>query len=178
MHLRRLAIQIAGLAVPMLALALIHWQLDRSAVAAVERFVDVEHRLHRVVAGGNLAQDFTRITERSSIDHRATRAIHIHAEHLLRAQAFADSVARFAVGGGNDQHHMAIHRLGPRNFKAQRRLRLGEERGGKQQQSGGETHGTSVTQRSAPECFGGQTCETWDGSPSARFSAGVQGSRD
>src|SRR5262245_45850595 len=55
-HLDRLAVEVARLPVPVLALALVHRHLDGVAVAAMERFVAVQQRLHVVVAGGNVRQ--------------------------------------------------------------------------------------------------------------------------
>ena len=84
----RLTIKVAGLAIPMLALALVHGEFDGVAVGAMEGLVDVEHRLHVVFAGGDLVEGSARIAERGAIEGDAAGAIDIRAEHLLRAEAF------------------------------------------------------------------------------------------
>ena len=71
--LARRAVQVAGRAVPLLALAAVHGQLDRVAVAAAERLVPVQQRLHRVRARGQLAQRLQRIAEDAGLEGRGAR---------------------------------------------------------------------------------------------------------
>jgi hypothetical protein len=47
----RLGIKISGLAVPLLAFALVGRQADHRAITAMEGFIAVQHRLHLVIAG-------------------------------------------------------------------------------------------------------------------------------
>ena len=48
--LLRVAVQVAGLAVPVLTFALIHGEFERAAVGAMKGLVDVEHGLDGIVA--------------------------------------------------------------------------------------------------------------------------------
>ena len=126
--LLRRAVEVAGLAVPVLAFALIHGQLERAAVGAMERLVDVEHRLDGILARRDAVERLARIAECGAVDGDGAGAVHVRAEHLLGFETFADLVARLALGvGGDDQDHVAVHRLLPGDLETQRRLGLGRE---------------------------------------------------
>ena len=96
----RFAVEVSGLAIPLLALALVHGQLHRAAVGAMERLVDVQHRLHVVFARGDLVEGRTWIAQRGAVDGDAADTFDIRAEHLLRVQFLGDLHPRLAPGVG------------------------------------------------------------------------------
>ena len=71
--LRRLAVEIAGRALPVLSFPLIHVHPHRVAVRARKARVDVHERLHPVLAGRNVAQARERMAAIGGADHRPRR---------------------------------------------------------------------------------------------------------
>ncbi len=126
----------------MLALALIHVQLDRLAVGAMEGFVLVEHGLDGVLTGRYILQAANRIAPGCRIHLRGlTRlpSIHGKAEDHLRARCIVDLVARFVAGiGGKHQQQAAIERLCADFHGKADGKRLGGGNHGKQQTGKGK----------------------------------------
>ncbi len=114
MHPLRLAVQIAGRSVPLLPFPLVHVGLDRVAVGASERRVDIDHRLHPVVAGGDLRDRRERSAARGGVDDRGRarrQAVDVDAEHRLRREAAAHLEPRLAVVlPRHDQQHAPVER--------------------------------------------------------------------
>jgi hypothetical protein len=115
MYLHGLGVEIAGRQVPVLALAAVGRQLDRSAVGPVKGLVDVQHCLHEVIAWGNVPQRPNGIAGCLRSDrHRLAggQSIDRGPEDDLRAGAVVDLHARF---GGRisreQQQHSAIERF-------------------------------------------------------------------
>ncbi len=108
--------QVAGRDVPVLALALVHVQLHRFSVGAVEGFVAVEHGLDRVLASGNLPEAADGVAPGARVHHgRLTRppAVHRQAEDDLRAHRVVDLVARLVRGVSREQQQQpSVQRLG------------------------------------------------------------------
>jgi len=113
-QLLRLADEVPRREVPFLALPLVHVRLDHVAVGAFEGGIDVQHRLHPVLAGRDLARALERPAARLGVDHRRLSrlpAVHVDPEQRLRAQAAPDLEARLAlVGLGDDQQHAPVER--------------------------------------------------------------------
>ena len=87
LHGRR--VHVPGRTIPLLALATIHRQPDRVAVA-LKGLVAVEHDLHAIRAGRHLAQAIAGIAEHARIDHLRRRrrpVLDVDAEQLLRLRA-------------------------------------------------------------------------------------------
>ncbi len=87
LHGRR--VHVPGRTIPLLALATIHRQPDRVAVA-LKRLVAVEHGLHAIRAGRHLAQAVAGVAEHARIDHLRRRRrplLDVDAEELLRLRA-------------------------------------------------------------------------------------------
>ena len=116
-HLRRLAVEVAGLPVPVLPLALVHRHLDRMAVRAMEGLVAVEQRLDPVVARGDVLQTAHRPSGDPVVDHDALarpEAVDVDAENRPRAVG-AILVAlrarlRFPIVG-DEEEDAAVERL-------------------------------------------------------------------
>ena len=66
--LHRFAVKVAGRKVPVLAFAAIGSQLNGLTVGAMEGFINVEQRLHVVVAGRHVTQAANGISERFVVD--------------------------------------------------------------------------------------------------------------
>ena len=100
-HLLRRAIDVAGRAVPLLALAAIHRQLDGVARGQTERLVLVQQRLHRVLARRKRRQRLERIAEHRGVERplvAGLQPVDVDAEDLRRRQARgAHLEARFAA---------------------------------------------------------------------------------
>jgi len=98
-----------------LALALVHVQLDRLSVAAVKGLVLVEHGLDDVLAGGNVLEAADGVAPGACVHHRGLAglpAIDREAEDDLRAHCVVDLVARLiARVRGEDQQEAAIKAL-------------------------------------------------------------------
>ncbi len=138
--LDRLAVQVAGLAIPMLPFALVHRELQGTAVRAVESFVDVENRLNVIIAGRHIGERVARVAGRGAIDHATARGGDVGPENLLRRETFVNRLARLRRGGrGQHQEHPAIQGLIPGNFKTGGRFGL-RSKGGGQQNQGGNAH--------------------------------------
>jgi hypothetical protein len=69
MHLLRAAVEVAGLGLPVRALALFGWQLDRLPAGKMKRLVNVNQPLHVVVARGDISETARRISEGLGVDH-------------------------------------------------------------------------------------------------------------
>ena len=133
MDLAGLAVEIPGRDRKVLALPLIHVELDDVAVGAVERRVDVQHPLNEVVAGGEIAEPRDRIAVASAVDHRpgaGAQSRHVLAEERSRrvlAAGLAELEARLGSGlPGQDDEHASIHGL---RAHARRERELETERG-------------------------------------------------
>jgi hypothetical protein len=103
----RRAVQVAGLPVPLLALALVRRELHRMAVVPGKRLVAVEQGLCPVASGRQRLEGSEGIAERARVDrHGAARrpAVHVQAEDELRLWPVGNLKARLRrrVGG---QHH-------------------------------------------------------------------------
>ena len=111
----RLREEVAGRDVPVLALALVHVQLDGFSVAAVESLVLVEHGLDGVVARRHILEAADGIAPGAS--NPPLRAVRLpsvdgQAKDHLRAGAVVDLVARLVAGvGGENQQQAAVERL-------------------------------------------------------------------
>ena len=119
----------------MLALAAIRRQLDRLAIGTMERFVDIQHRLHGVVAGRNILQTRARITRRLIADRqRPARfpAIDGYAEHHLRFRRVIDLQARLGLRIG---HRIRVVRDQKQQSSIQRLVRA----------RGGEAHADGLS---------------------------------
>ena len=84
----------------MLAFAIVHGQLHGVAVAAMEGFVDVEERLHVVVAWGNVVEGDARVADGRVVNGDGLAGgeiVGVHAENLLRFEAVADLEPWLAV---------------------------------------------------------------------------------
>ena len=89
-HFLRRAIEVARRAAPLLALAAIHRQLDGVAGGQAERLVLVQQRLHRVLAGRQLAQRLERVAEHAGVERPLVarlQPLDVDAEDLRRRQA-------------------------------------------------------------------------------------------
>ena len=99
-HFLRRAVEVAGRAAPLLALAAVHRQLDGVAGRQAERLVLVQQRLHRVLARRKLAQRLERVAEHGRVERpfvARLQPVDVDAEHLRRRQARgAHLEARFA----------------------------------------------------------------------------------
>jgi len=115
-HLLRRAHEIARRHVPALTLPLVHVRLDPVAVGAPERRVDVEHRLHEVLARWDLRRALERVPARRSVDdNRLVRlqAVDVDAEDLLRARAAGDLKPRLGLAAlRDDEQDAAVERTG------------------------------------------------------------------
>ena len=144
-HLDWLAVKVAGLGLPVLALALVGRQFDGVPVAQMKGLVNIEHALDVILAGGKIGQASCGIAKGRSVDdHWGTggKGIDVGAERLLRLRQFLfDLEARLvAVVGRDQQQYVAIDRraarfFGKRNLEAQAR-RLGREICGEQRKNG------------------------------------------
>ena len=104
-RLRR-GVEVAGGAIPLLALAPVHRQLHGVAVRAVERLVPMEHGLHGVLPGGEVLDAVPRIAQDARVDGgRLARlqAVDVDAEHELGLRALADLEARLLGGVVRDE---------------------------------------------------------------------------
>ena len=70
MDLLYVAVEVAGRAIELLSLPLIHVRPDGVPVGAMEFGVDIYQRLYVIVAGGNFAQALEGVAEGIGIDHR------------------------------------------------------------------------------------------------------------
>jgi hypothetical protein len=115
-HRRRRAQQVAGRQVPVLALAAVPGQLHRVAVGGAQGLVDVEHRLHRVLARRQLGETGDRVAEDAGADHRflpRRQPFDVDAEDLGAGELGGDLEARLALAAGrDDQQHASVHGLG------------------------------------------------------------------
>jgi len=120
--------EIAGLFVPMLALAHVGGKLHGVTIGTVERFVDVEDRLDVVVAGSKVGERFEGIAESAGIDdgrRAGFPVVDVEAEEL-RAGGFllAELEARLRIlRCGNAKKNVAVERFrigsgGEGNFEA------------------------------------------------------------
>ncbi len=90
------AVQIPRCLIPMLAFTAIRSELDDRTVRAMERLIKVKHGLHRVCAGGHIAQVLVRVARGGVADHDARtrlRVVDRHAEDHLRRRRVVDSHA-------------------------------------------------------------------------------------
>jgi hypothetical protein len=114
-HLLGLAVEVAGAAAPVLALAVVERELEHVAVRALHRLVDVEHGLDVVRPGGELAQAAERLAGRLCVDADGSPGLQpgdVDAEDLLRVPAPAHLRARLALElRGDDQDQPPAHRL-------------------------------------------------------------------
>ena len=116
MHAEGLVQEVPGLAIPFLAFPFVGRKLDVVAIGAVERFIDVEHGLNVVVAGGKLVEADKWITKRGGIDDGRGAwlpALNVEPEKL-RAESFflAKLQTRLARGvGGNAEQNVTVERL-------------------------------------------------------------------
>ena len=115
MHLLRRAVEITRSEIPVLPLAAVGRQLDGLAVAAVERLVDIQHRLRSIVTGRHIIDRSDRITSGVPVNrHRLTwfQAIDGHAEDHLRARRIVDLhpwlIARIVR---EQEQHSTVQRL-------------------------------------------------------------------
>ena len=133
--LLRRAIEIGGLAIPVLTFALIHAELQGAAVGAVEGLIDVEDGLNGVLTGWDTVERLPRITERGSVDGDGARGVDVHSKHLLAGETFVDLLARFPLRSGrNDEDDVAVHRLLPADFEVQRGFGLSGYSSGAEQE--------------------------------------------
>ena len=82
-----LAIEIAWLAVPVLAFAFVHGELDGVAVGAIEGGVFAEDGLDPIIAGGNIAEIGGGVAEGVVVDEGGLiggEGVNVDAENLLR----------------------------------------------------------------------------------------------
>src|SRR6516165_1629146 len=116
MHAKGFVEEVAGLAIPFLAFPFVGRKLDVVAIGAVERFIDVEHGLNVVVAGGKLVEADKWITKRGGIDDGRGAwlpALNVESEKL-RAEGFllAKLETRLARRvGGNAKQNVPVERL-------------------------------------------------------------------
>ena len=85
----------------MLALALVHVELDGVAIGAVEGFVTIEDHLEVVIAWRNVVEVADRIAEGGVVDRDALARLElldIDAEDHLRFRREADLQARLGAG--------------------------------------------------------------------------------
>ena len=105
-----------GLLRELLPFPLVRRELDRVAVAALERFVAVDHRLHAIPSGLELARATGRIPERLRVhitSFAGLPAVDVDAEHLRRGDRAAHLAARLARGVRRDHHKQsAVERRG------------------------------------------------------------------
>jgi hypothetical protein len=92
-NLPRLAVQIPRRDIPVLPLTLIHVQLDDRSIRTMKGLIQIQHRLHRVLARRHILQIVNRIPNSLLIHHgRSTRCKTIdgHTKHQLRARRIVD----------------------------------------------------------------------------------------
>ena len=83
-------IEVPRRALPMLALAAIHWQFHHVPIGALERLVLMKHGLNAVRARWDLFHRLNGIAEHEGVEGRLVAGlpvIHVDAEHLLGVQA-------------------------------------------------------------------------------------------
>ncbi len=104
MYFFGLAVEIAGLGVPVLALAFVHREFYSVAIGEMERGVFVEDSLDIIIAGGNFAKAARGIAEGRFIEchvEAGSEAVHVSTEELRGARfLFAHLEARFGVRAG------------------------------------------------------------------------------
>ena len=109
------AVQVAGRPVELLALPLVHVGRDDVAVSAVKFGVDVEHRLHIIVPGGNFLQAAERVSERTRVDRGGfsrQQAVHVQAEERRGVSPKARLEPGFGIAlPGDDDEQASGHRL-------------------------------------------------------------------
>ena len=115
-NLYRLGVEIARRKIPVLAFASVGRQLDRSAVGAVKGLVDVQHRLHVVIARRHLVERADRITGgRAGDGDRLTggQSVDSGAKDDLRTRGVVDLHARLCGRIVREQQeYAAVERLG------------------------------------------------------------------
>src|SRR3984893_12686750 len=122
MDLQRLAEQVAGFYVPVLAFTLIRRQLHCVAVRQMKSLVNIQDALHPVIARGQIVQAHRWISERRTIESRrraGSKSIYIYSESLLRvSRVKAELEARlFVFVVGDKQHHVAVKRRSAHLFR-------------------------------------------------------------
>ncbi len=112
MHLDRLAIQVARRTLPVLSFPVIHVQPHRVPVGARKAGVDVDERLHPVIAGRQVRQAGDRRTKIAAVDHgrlAGLECMHVMAEQ--RHPGGRSLLDGWLVVGAADGH---VHATGDR----------------------------------------------------------------
>ena len=117
MHLDGLAVEIAGLGLPVLAFAFVGRKLYRLPARKMECFVDVEQRLDVVIAGRDIGEAASGIPEGGRVHdggRSGRKRVDIEAKGLLRlGEVFENLEARFfLVVGGDQKQDVAVERRG------------------------------------------------------------------
>jgi hypothetical protein len=120
-----LVVGVAGLAVPVLAFALVGWEPEVAAIGEVELLVDVEDGLELVVAGGEGVEVGDGVADGFGVDDdglAGSEAFDVDSEALCGLVVFAELEAglvgagaaggffRFFFGFGDDEDEVSVER--------------------------------------------------------------------
>ncbi len=143
-HRHRRRIEIAGLAVPDLSLALVRRQAEPAAIAANEGLVAVQHRLDPVLPGRQQLQRMQREAVGTGVDHARLACLpvlHVHPEERHRVLVPVHLEARFLLAAGSEDEEQPSRQraFGDALWIRDAESRRGENRrGGKESRQGGQ----------------------------------------
>src|SRR5579884_422634 len=148
------AVEVSWREIPLLAFAVVHVQLQHVAVGAMERLINIENRLDRILARRKIGQGAQWGAGGAGLhaDHLARLpAIDIAAEDLLRFDTVSHLKPRLAVRlFRDDDDQPAVRRRGPsRSGEFQFKGRGGRQADAQNDTKGDETHKQSFYSRFA-----------------------------